>query len=404
MLKRDTCIRYIVIVQEKKDLIIKLYLEQRSQAEITHLAKCSFTTVVKVIKEYENSKIKSKETLAFDMFKQGFGLLDVKSELDISGENAAKYFLAFNKLVGVGDLFHIYKELGTSISDLVWFYKESKLRNLTLANMVYALNLASNISTLEQQVTSHQNALQDSRRSIDVAQRSLSEVQSQTILTNRSVFAMTQEVHRLQDQIRTLNSVLEKTKNLEDYQKIEDIIHKTVNSITADQYLTIEVALMAVIKTIQKDAKLIPVILTWLPEVNYGDLDPTLRQSFLASLVSQAIEFMPKVSDELVALTGKNVLPNLAIMEKSFSQDEIQKEYDNPQLSPDHRCEISTIVQPLSDESSPFHSRSNIMSDTPPGNNSQVKNAETYAAICQVLYSELVSYYDDFDLAWYCMY
>jgi hypothetical protein len=248
----------------------------------------------------------------------------------------------------------------------------------------------------------YQNALQDSRRSIDIAQRSLSEVQSQTILRNRSLFAMTQEVHRLQDEIRTLNSVLEKIKNLKDYQKIEQIIFSTVNSITAERYLILEVAVMAVIKTIQKDPKLIPVILTWLPELNYGDLDPTLRQSFLANLVSQAIEFMPKVSDELIALTGKATLPNLVNMEKSFSQDEIQKANDNPQLSPDHRCEISTIVQPLSDESSPIHSRSNIMRDTPPGNNSQVSNAVMYAAICQVVYSKLISYNDDDDFDfWY---
>src|SRR5262245_60930493 len=132
----------MVVNQEKKDLIVKLYLEGKTYPEIEKEVHASYTTIRKAIKDYEDSKTKSKETLAFEKFKEVYSPLEAKIELDISAENAAKYYFAYMKLISVADLFDISKELGDSLPDFVTFYKAAKMNQITVDNMAYAINLA----------------------------------------------------------------------------------------------------------------------------------------------------------------------------------------------------------------------------------------------------------------------
>ena len=53
---------------------------------------------------------------------------------------------------------------------------------------------------------------------------------------------------------------MDKIKNSPDYQTLKELIREAVNSITSEQLLSLQVCLIAIMKLIQKDPTLIPLI------------------------------------------------------------------------------------------------------------------------------------------------
>jgi len=355
-----------MITNDKKDLIIRLYLEGKNYDEITGSAHASGTTVTTVIKEYENSKTKSEETIAFEKFDQGLHPVKGKIESNIAADKIAKSYLAYNKMRALVDLFDIYKDLGNSMPDFVAFYKEAKLKNITVPNMSSAMDLASNTWNLEQKNMIAATRLQDTNRAIDAANGTLAEVQWQATAIDRANIAKRQEAVRLQSEIDVLKSTLEKLKNFKEYQKVERIIQNSINSITAVQSLTIELAVMAVVKKIQSDPSIIPVIMTISPDLNQGLVDPTLRQTYLATLISQAMQFMPQVQNELMELTAKQALPHLRrLADWSRHDNNLEEQGDTPTTST-NKSETDTIMQERVQETAPIEPGKDVIGDPQP--------------------------------------
>ena len=126
--------------KEKEDLIIRLDNEGKTWDIISHEAGVSFSTIKKVLDNYE-------ETQAFELFGKGYSPNRVKIELGIPAKNADKHYLAFMKSARLVDLSYIYNELGDRLPDFVTFYKSAKSYNITPYNMDIALRLAANTSS-----------------------------------------------------------------------------------------------------------------------------------------------------------------------------------------------------------------------------------------------------------------
>ena len=97
----------VLIKQEKKDLVIKLYNEGKPMKEIAKQAHMSFRDIGKIT----NQKEKSIETRALNLFHNGKEPIDVAIELDLSSEQVNKIYREFLRLVGLHKLVLNYYEI-----------------------------------------------------------------------------------------------------------------------------------------------------------------------------------------------------------------------------------------------------------------------------------------------------
>ena len=111
---------------------------------------------------------------------------------------------------------------------------------------------------------------------------------------------------------------MDKIKNSPDYQTLKELIREAVNSITSEQLLSLQVCLIAIMKLIQKDPTLIPLIQFPVPGDNDISPQTMFYQSVLVQLITKTTKLMPSVLDEPATLTGKKVVPQFPNLDASI--------------------------------------------------------------------------------------
>jgi hypothetical protein len=332
-------------LNEKENQIITLLNQGKSYHVINHEAKTSSTTIKKVKEKYEEIK-------AFELYAKRYSPARVKIEVGISTEDAAKYYLAYMKLVSLVDLFPIYYDLGDYLPDFVQFYKSAKSYNITPYNMNNILNLSTNTSLVQQENYNALASLQETRNFIATEKPILIEIRGDISRAQDTNLRLALKGKELQSEIELLNSVLDKIKNSPDSQKLNELIRETVNSITSDQSFALQVCLVAVMKLIQKDPTLIPLIQFPVPDDNDISAQTAMYQSVLIDLITKTTRLMPFVLEELANLTGKKVLPQIPNLEALiFSNSEFTSEQYNKETTSEIHTENHTELEVHSDVS-----------------------------------------------------
>jgi hypothetical protein len=290
--------------KEKQDLIIRLNNEGKTWDIISHEAGVSFGTIKKVLDNYE-------ETQAFELFAKGYSPNKVKIELGIPAKNADKHYLAFMKSVRLVDLSYIYIELGDRLPDFVTFYKLAKSYNITPHNMDISLCLAANTSFLEQENIKAKASLEETRSVMATETQKLIEIHENISKAQDANLIRAQKAQAIQSETELLNSALGKIKNSPDYLKLKGLIWEAVNSISSQQYFALQVSIIAIMKLIQKDPTLIPLLQFPVPDINDNTPHTEFYQSVLIDLIMKTAKLMPNVLEELATLTGKKILPQL---------------------------------------------------------------------------------------------
>ena len=281
--------------KEKEDLIIRLNDEGKSWDYITHKAKVSPNTISKVLANEEESR-------AFALFEKKLSPMQVKIELGIPPENAEKHYLAYEKLVRLVDLSSVYYSLGDRVPDFLDFYNSAKLCNISPDNMDYALNLAKKIEFMKQECLNLQTKMQNTRNANAQETANLDENRRQTSIA-------VDNLQKMKTELTLVSLALDKIKKTSDFQVLEHLIRDIVNSLSGEQYFLAEVAVIAVMRKIQEDPTLIPLLQFPFP----AKLDTTehveYHQFTLINLMSKVTKFIPTVLEELATLTAKKVLP-----------------------------------------------------------------------------------------------
>ena len=288
-------------MNEKEECIISLLNQGEPYNVITSKAKTSPNTIKKVREKYE-------EIEAFKLFSRRYSPDRVKIELGISTEDVEKYYLAYMKLVSLVDLFPIRNELGDYLPDFVQFYKSAKSYNITPYNMNDCLNLAVNYNNA-------QASLQETRNLIATEKPILNKIRGDISRAQHTNFLLARKGQEIQSEIELLNSALDKIKNSPDYQMLSKLIREAVNSITSEQSFALQVCMIAIMKLIQKDPTLIPLIQFPVPDDNDISAQTEMHRSVLIDLVTKTTRLMPSVLEELANLTGKKVLPQIPNLE-----------------------------------------------------------------------------------------
>jgi len=321
--------------KEKEDLIIQLHDKGRSWDYIAHKAKVSPNTISKVLANDEESK-------AFALFDKEFLPTQVKIELGISPENAEKHYLAHEKLVRLVDLSSVYYSLGDRLPDFLDFYNSAMLCNIRPDNMAFALNLAKNIEFMNQEILNLQTSVQATRNVSAQEATNLDEIRRQTRIA-------VDNLQKVKTELELVSSTAGKIKKTTDFQVFEHLIRDTVNSLSGEQYFLVEVAVIAVMRKIQEEPTLIPLLKFAFPDILDTTEHTEYHQFTLINLMSKVTKFMPTVLEEMTQMIGNKVLqeiPNLHAQGQSDSRTLHQNDHQMTQMV---RTEGQIILQPQED-------------------------------------------------------
>lgn len=321
--------------KEKEDLVIRLHNEGKSWDRIQHKAKVSPNTISKVLANDEQSR-------AFALFEKKLSPMQVKIELGIPPENAEKHYLAYEKLVRLVDLSSVYDSLGDRLPDFLDFYNSAKLCNISPDNMAFALNLAKNTEFMKQEILNLQTNVQNTRNvsAQEAANRDENRRQSGIAVDN---------LQKLKTELMLVSSAVDKIKKTSDFQVFEDLIRDTVTSLSGEQYFLAEIAVIAVMRKIQEEPTLIPLLQFPFPDKLDTTEHAEYHQFTLINLMSKVTKFMPTVLEEMTQMIGNKVLqeiPNLHTISDSNSRTLDQSDNEMTRMS---RPEGQIILPPQED-------------------------------------------------------
>ena len=122
--------------QEKEKLVIQLLEEEKSQREISKIAKVSFTFISNVRKKIEgNNSQPSLRSQAYRMFLEGENPVNVSMTLDIPYDETKKLWNQYIDLDKGPVLLRIINELQNNFESFVNLYKEMKKNDSTVDEM-----------------------------------------------------------------------------------------------------------------------------------------------------------------------------------------------------------------------------------------------------------------------------
>ena len=126
--------------KDKEKLVINLANEGKTTRDIAKEVHVSLKTIGQIlnkvtgddeVEKEQRLKDKSEYAQAFKMFKDGSPLEDVAIELDIESPTVLCYYEDYLKLVNMGRLVNIYKELKGDLPLFLRLYRRIKKERLS---------------------------------------------------------------------------------------------------------------------------------------------------------------------------------------------------------------------------------------------------------------------------------
>ena len=126
--------------KEKEKRVVELANEGKTTRDIAKEAHVSLKTIKQILdkvtgdnedEEKQRLESKSEYAKAFKMFKDGLPLEDVAIELDIETPTVLCYYQDYLKLVNMGRLVNIYKEIKDDLPLFLRLYRRIKKERLS---------------------------------------------------------------------------------------------------------------------------------------------------------------------------------------------------------------------------------------------------------------------------------
>jgi hypothetical protein len=245
---------------DKERLVIDLYKKDKTRPEIARIVKMSFSRIQFIIKRYEDSlpsKTQSKCSQALALFSEGLKPLSVAIQLDIPPATAESHYLDYKRLVGLSGFANLYADVGESLVDFISFYKEVRLRNITIDNVKEAISASMRLPGILEQLARASVELQQKQIYLLQAREAQQQLNSQYEVSRQLVISETskltsisQQVQIMNDKYSNLNSVIERLKIRRPYQEFKQLIEWAALSVIKNHGLIIAIAFAAVVKAL----------------------------------------------------------------------------------------------------------------------------------------------------------
>jgi transposase len=174
--------------KEKEKLVIQLLEEEKSQREISKIAKVSFTFISNIRKKLEgNNSQPTTRIQSYMMYKDKKEPIEVAITLDIDNVEATKYWNEYLQLKREYKLLKIRNELSSSFLQFFGLFNDMKRNGLTIEEIKKGLdaylNIEANASYLEslreaisEAENKNDNLTQQTKEKIDIITRLNSEI------------------------------------------------------------------------------------------------------------------------------------------------------------------------------------------------------------------------------------
>jgi hypothetical protein len=156
--------------KEKEKRVIKLAEEGRTTREIAKEVRISLKTIGEILNEVTGDDAIQEESdrqaqlkklspyaKAFRMFRDKRALADVTIELDLDADTVLYYFGDYLRLIRMGNLVRIYKELKDDLSLFLDLYRRIKKEELSKQDITELLELQHLLLNLRKRVDLYNN-------------------------------------------------------------------------------------------------------------------------------------------------------------------------------------------------------------------------------------------------------
>ena len=138
-------------LEEKKNLVIQLHQEGKTQREIAKSAHMSVRDISKIIRKLEGvSEEKPIVTKALDLFYQGKKPIEVAVELNLNAQKTSKLYKDYLQLEGFYKLVLLYEEIKDNLSLFLKLYYaiiQNGIKPNEIVNLVKNSNELANLKT-----------------------------------------------------------------------------------------------------------------------------------------------------------------------------------------------------------------------------------------------------------------
>ena len=138
-------------LEEKKNLVIQLHKEGKTQREIAQIARMSVRDISRIIRKLEGiPEEKSVETQALDLFYQGKKPIEVAVALNLNASKTSKLYKDYLKLEGFHKLVSVYEEVNDNLSLFLKLYYaiiQNDIKPSEIVNMVKNSNELASLKT-----------------------------------------------------------------------------------------------------------------------------------------------------------------------------------------------------------------------------------------------------------------
>ena len=153
-------------------------------------------------------------------------------------------------------------------------------------------------------------------------------------------------LQKLKTELTLVSLAVDKIKKTNDFQVLERLIRDIVNSLSGEQYFLAEIAVIAVMRKIQEDPTLIPLLQFPFP----AKLDTTehveYHQFTLINLMSKVTKFMPTVLQEMIQMIGNKALQQIPTLHASGESYNRSLDQYNNEMTHMFQSEGQIILQP----------------------------------------------------------
>ena len=169
-------------LEEKKNLVIQLHGEGKTQREIAKTAHMSVRDISKIIRNLDGiPEEKSIETQALDFFYQGKKPIEVAVELNLNALKTSKLYKDYLKLDGFHKLVWLYEEINENLSLFLKLYYAIIQNGIKPHEIV---NLVKNSNEL----TDRKTAVKIKRNELYLNEQKIKQYQAQMMMNGHNGF------------------------------------------------------------------------------------------------------------------------------------------------------------------------------------------------------------------------
>ena len=167
-------------LEEKKNLVIQLHQEGKTQRDIAKSVHMSVRDISKIIRKIEGiPEEKSVETHTLDLFYQGKKPIEVAIALDLNAQKISKLYKDYLKLEGFHKLVLLYEEINDNLTLFLKLYYAIIQNNIKPSEIV---NLVKNSNEL----ASLKTAIQIKIKELYFIEQKVKQYQTQIMMNNYS--------------------------------------------------------------------------------------------------------------------------------------------------------------------------------------------------------------------------